>query len=220
MAVQTPIRDEKGTFDEVVARLGDIPLHRIRNVPPPGTATEEDVLYADAHLNRLCELVDGVLVEKAMGYQESRLAALLVQVLQNYMDNNDLGIVAGADGMLTLAPGLVRIPDVSVVLWANLPEGQMPLGPMPPVAPDIAIEVLSESNTAAEMRRKVQEYFDAGCRLAILIDPRLRTARRFLSPVTADTVSEIEALSLDPLLPGFSVILKPLFDKAARRKKT
>ena len=50
--------------------LGGIPLDRILFHPPPGTATEQDVIDQEAR-SRLCELVEGVLVEKAMGYLES-----------------------------------------------------------------------------------------------------------------------------------------------------
>ena len=65
------------TVAELLKRLGDIPPHRVRLIPTPGTATEKDVLEAEARHNRLCELVDGVLVEKTMGYEESLLAMLL-----------------------------------------------------------------------------------------------------------------------------------------------
>jgi hypothetical protein len=62
---------------DLVERLGGIPLDRIRMRPPPGTATEEDVLAAlEAPRKRICELIDGVLVEKAMGYSESVLILL------------------------------------------------------------------------------------------------------------------------------------------------
>jgi hypothetical protein len=54
------------TAADMQDRLGGIPLERIRMVPPPGTATEEDVLAVHDRTNRLCELVDGTLVEKAM----------------------------------------------------------------------------------------------------------------------------------------------------------
>src|SRR5688500_10959078 len=102
MSVQTPIRDECETLDAIVARLGDIPLSRIWTCPPPGTATESDVLHADEQLDRLCELVDGVLVEKPMGYMESKLAALIIMELGSHLNIHDLGDVAGADGMLKL----------------------------------------------------------------------------------------------------------------------
>ena len=74
--------------------------------------------------NRLCELVDGTLVEKAMGFEESRLAAELIHLVKSYLDRNDLGICVGADGMMRIAPGLVRIPDVSFVAWTRLPGRQ------------------------------------------------------------------------------------------------
>ena len=59
---------------ELVHRLGDIPLERIPAVPHPGSATEEDVFRRPGGEKRLYELVDGVLVEKPMGYYESLLA--------------------------------------------------------------------------------------------------------------------------------------------------
>jgi Uma2 family endonuclease len=50
---------------------------------------------------------------------------------------------------------------------------------IPDLAPDLAVEVLSEGNTKAEMVRKVREYFEAGVRLVWLTDPKKRTAREF-----------------------------------------
>jgi len=62
------------TLADLRRRLGGIPLERIWFHPAPGTATEKDVIEAEERENRLCELVDGTLVEKAMGFEESRLA--------------------------------------------------------------------------------------------------------------------------------------------------
>lgn len=72
------------TLADLVHRLGDIPLHRIRMQPPPGTATEFDLVAAgDCREKRLCELVDGVLVEKDMGAFESFLAGIVIQCINN-----------------------------------------------------------------------------------------------------------------------------------------
>ena len=60
-----------GTFAELHARLGGVPLERIRAKPAPGTATEEDLLK---NTGPICELIDGVLVEKPVGNRESALA--------------------------------------------------------------------------------------------------------------------------------------------------
>src|SRR4051812_6165097 len=83
---------------ELVEQLGDIPLERNRLRPAPGTATETDVIAAlDGPRKRLCELVDGVLVEKPMGTPEAILATILSHLLWDYLEENDLGVVAGAD---------------------------------------------------------------------------------------------------------------------------
>ena len=83
------------TFAEVWERLGNVPLNRIRMFPLPGTATVADVeRLCNREPKCLCELVDGVLVEKAFGHFESRLAARLIQLLGGFLDDHDLGIVA------------------------------------------------------------------------------------------------------------------------------
>ena len=62
------------TLADLLKRLGDIPMVRIRMRPAPGTATADDVLrLCAAEPKRLCELVDGVLVEKPIGHLEARL---------------------------------------------------------------------------------------------------------------------------------------------------
>src|SRR5437763_13989955 len=81
------------TLAEVVEHLGSIPLERIPSVPAPGTATEADVFRRPGGEKRLYELVDGILVEKAMGYYESLLAMILGYFLRRYLEEHDLGIV-------------------------------------------------------------------------------------------------------------------------------
>src|SRR5688572_23888213 len=105
------------TLADLLHELGDVPLERIRLRPAPGTATEKDVIEAEAQ-DLLCELVDGVLVEKPMGLLESGLAGMLVYFIQDFrLRNNDLGTTGGEAGTLRLAEGLVRIPDVSFIRW-------------------------------------------------------------------------------------------------------
>src|SRR5438105_2272640 len=84
---RSPIIDDPDeSLVELVARLGNVPLHRILQLPPPGTATEADVLKAAAKpRKRLCELIDGVLVEKAMGFPESILASEIGYRLKHHV---------------------------------------------------------------------------------------------------------------------------------------
>ena len=64
------------TMGDLLKRLGNIPAERVRLHPSPGTATEKDVLDVLDRENRPCELVEGTLVEKAMGYEESEMACI------------------------------------------------------------------------------------------------------------------------------------------------
>ena len=72
------------TMADLLEQLGDIVPSRVRLHPAPGEATEDDLLYLHDHEDRLFELVEGTLVEKAMGYLESMLAAVLVQHLPTF----------------------------------------------------------------------------------------------------------------------------------------
>jgi Uma2 family endonuclease len=202
---------------DLLERLGGIPPQRIRMHPPPGTATVADVAAIDKHEEPLCELVDGVLVEKGMGIHESLLAMVLGTRLRLFVDPRNLGLVTGPDCMLQLFPGLVRIPDVAFASWSRLPGGNVPDDPVPPIAPDLAVEVLSRSNTPAEMNRKLREYFEAGVRLVWLVDPRRRTVSVYTSFDALTVLSERQTLTGGDVLPGFKLPLKKLFAELDRR---
>jgi Uma2 family endonuclease len=199
------------TVSDLLYQLGDVPAARVRLQPTPGTASEVDVVDVYDHEHRLCELVDGVLVEKAMGYYESYLAAMLIRLIGNFVVEHDLGIVAGADGMMRLAPGLVRIPDVSLVLWEKLPGRRVPRQPIPDLVPDFVVEVLSEGNTPREMTRKLDEYFLRGVRLVWLVDPVQESIEVYTSRHQSMVLDKAATADGGAVLPGFTLPLHTLF---------
>lgn len=201
------------TIGDLLDRLGGIPAERVRYFPLPGTATEQDVIDIEARENRLCELVEGVLVEKPMGFNESYLAVLLATLLNEFVLPRDLGIVTGEGGMMRLFAGLVRIPAVAFVSTARLPDGKLPDKPIPSLAPDLAIEVLSESNTKKEMQQKRGEYFNAGVQLVWIVDHRPRTITVYTPSAEPIILHEGEKLDGGSVLPGFSLDLTLLFAK-------
>jgi Uma2 family endonuclease len=162
------------TVADLLHSLGDIPPRRILWNPRPGTATEKDVTSERERTRRLCELVDGTLVEKAMAYRDSFIAGFILHRFHVFNQGRNLGIPTGADGMVRLFPGLVRIPDVAFALWRNVPGGRMPTDPIPHLIPNLVVEVLSEGNTSAEMERKRDEYLKAGAELIWMVDPEPR----------------------------------------------
>ncbi len=192
--------------------LGDVPLERIVMDPPPGTATEQDLIIFVERDKRLCELINGTLVEKPVTFYESFVATRLSTLLSNHAMPRRLGIVLGADAMMRLVPGQVRLPDVSFVSIQRLPGGQVPREPIPSIAPDLAVEVLSPSNTRAEMRQKLAEYFESGTRLVWLIDPPSKTVAVYEGAVApARTLSESDTLDGGTVLPGFTLVIAELF---------
>jgi Uma2 family endonuclease len=205
--------DEPGTLADLVRELGDVPLSRICRNPPPGKATERHLLrFLHAADKRLYELVDGTLVEKPMGYKESSLAAVLIGRLVVWnAAAGDVGNIAGADGTVRLLGRQVRMPDVSFTRWDRLPGGRLPAEAIPDFAADLAVEVLSASNTPAEIARKLGEYFACGAKLVWVIDPAARTVRAYTGPADVTPFAASDALDGGGVLPGFRLPLAELF---------
>jgi Uma2 family endonuclease len=210
------------TVADLLEKLGGVPPERVRLQPLPGTATEEDLIAIQDRENRNCELIDGTLVEKPLGYLESSLAAWIIILLGDYIRQHDIGTIAGEAGGTRLMPGLVRIPDVSFVSYDRLPDRTALSEPILGLAPDLAVEVLSPSNTKREMDLKVREYFLAGVRLVWLVDPIKRTVRAYTAPDQSVRLTEGQALDGGDVLPGLRLPLREVFartPKARPRKR-
>lgn len=212
----TAVVTEIETVADLLRELG-VDASRIRMHPAPGTATEKDVIAVHAQSKRSCELVDGVLVEKVMGYYEARLAYILGYFLEVFLTHHNCGIAVGADGFLRLGLVLVRIPDLSFTRWERLPNGQIPREPIPSLVPNLAVEVLSVSNTRTEMERKRREYFNAGVELVWQIDPDDRTFEIFTSPDDSVVIGEDGVVDGGSVLPGFQLSVREFFARADRR---
>ncbi|HEY8751678.1 MAG TPA: Uma2 family endonuclease [Tepidisphaeraceae bacterium] len=212
----SPLQEKTQTVQDLLNALGNIPPERIRIHPAPGTAVEQDVIDAEARENRLFELVDATLVEKAMGYHESLLAMIVGSILLAFVEENRLGTVTGSDGALRLFPGLVRIPDVAFVSFTRMPGQRVPNDAIPSMIPDLAVEVLSKTNTPGEMRRKRIEYFETGVRLVWLFDLVGRFADVYTAPEQVTRVEADGVLSGGEVLPGLTISMSELFARFDR----
>jgi len=199
------------TVADFFLRFGALPIDRIVRDPAPGTATVNDVVRLDDHDDRLCELFDGTLVEKTVGVYESFLACQLIAILNSFVIENKLGIVVGEGGMMQISPEQVRIPDVAFISWEDLKGSGFPDDPVPHMSPTLAVEVISKSNTAKEMERKLGEYFEAGTQLVWYVYPLERQVKAYTSPTDVATFSEFETLTGGELLSGLTIDLKAFF---------
>ncbi len=216
MATETLSPPVKRTVADLVSELGDIPLERIRLNPPFGTATEEDLIQNnDVERKVRCELIDGILVEKAtVSYLENRLAAVLTCYLHLFLTQTRLGAVFTEGALYKLVDGNFRLPDVTVCLKDKYPTGKVDRIPYAEFPPDLAVEVLSKSNTPKEISRKLRQLFASGTRLIWVVDPVKRSVAVYTSANDTQVLTEQDTLTGGDLLPGFELSIAEWFRQA------
>jgi Uma2 family endonuclease len=200
----------KDSIAGLLDQLGGIPAERVLRYPHPGTATEADFLSFNERHDGLYELIDATLVEKGMGIRESLVAVTIASILRNFVSPRRLGFVLGADGMFRLVRDQLREPDVAFVSFATWPNG-IPRTPISDLAPDLAVEVLSESNTPREMERKRRELFASGTKLVWVVDPEARVVDVYTAVENPTRLLPNQMLDGGSVLPGFAVRVGDFF---------
>ena len=153
------------------------------------------------------ELVEGELVEIAPEMLLHNLVRdkVLVALLE-YVDRRRRGTVIGMQHF-HLSGDTVRRPDVSFVQAGR----ELPLDKLPEGAPDLAVEVVSPTNTPREIDQRISDYFAAGCQRVWVAYPEDREVYiHGLAGVTRRCADEL--LEDAELLPGFSVKVSSLFE--------
>ena len=205
-----PPQEVYPTFARLLEQLGDVPSDRIYLCPPPGTATEGDLIAANAPKDRRCELVDGTLVHKAAGFYAGALQAQLAAPLVTAAVDRKRGIVV-CGAAFRCRPGTVRLPDVAFVSWDRMPNG-IPREEISGLVPDFIIDTHRLGNTSAEMARRRRDYFAAGVPLVWSIFPAERTLTAYTGPDTLVSLSPDNPATVGDLIPGYSLTLRPLLD--------
>lgn len=141
------------------------------------------------------------------GKIELKLGAILVQFLQAHKLGEAYSGEVGF--MLKRNPDMMRAPDLAFVSYQRLP--QAPDGFIP-LAPDLAVEIVSPSDTAREVQAKVIEYLDAGTRLIWIVDPATRTITVYSSLSEIRQLNGNDTLDGGDTLPGFAVIVESIFE--------
>lgn len=208
-ARQAPNNSRRGTLADLLSRLGNVPLDRVLLTPAPGTATVEDAIR-----HPMCELLEGTLVEKAMSYFESRLAMILVWALETFLEQHPFGYVVGPDAQTYVADNKIRIPDVSFVRWERTANHEVSNEPIGCLVPDLAVEVLSPSNTTSEIEAKRKELFAGGTRLMWVLDPVAETVEVFTGPSSRRVLDANESLDGGDVIPGFQLSIREWLDRA------
>ena len=159
------------------------------------------------------ELVKGELITMApAGAEHGAIGSRTCRRISSFVEANDLGVVFNADTgfIISTDPDTVRAPDVSFVRKERIPADGIPRGFFQG-APDIAVEVISPSDSYTEVAEKVAQLLDAGTMLVVLIDPRTRTITLRHQSGETTTLTEADTLTLGDVLPGFECAVGDLF---------
>ena len=157
------------------------------------------------------ELVRGAIVEMPPpSFEHGDYVFAFGTLLRTHVVARKLGKVAGGDAGFQLTPDTVRGPDVAFVEQSRL-DGRGKGQGYFPGAPDLAVEVISPSERAAEIEEKIDDYLAAGCPLVVILNPKRRTATLHRPGVDPHVVHEPEPLDLSPVVDGFRCTLAELY---------
>jgi Uma2 family endonuclease len=175
----------------------------------PITIEEFDrIIMRPENINRNFELIAGAIVEKMVSNpRSSAIGALMVGFLSAHVRQGGLGRVTGADGGYVVGDEKY-IPDAAYISKAR--QEKCPTEAYNPLAPDLAVEVLSPSNDDDEMRIKIANYLAAGTVLWV-IDPDRERVEIYVSGQPPKILSVNDTLDGETLLPGFKLAVKELF---------
>ncbi|NWF69882.1 MAG: Uma2 family endonuclease [Chloroflexi bacterium] len=169
----------------------------------------EQLLQLPENQERLLELINGEVVEKATTEEHGIPITELIFFLRAFLEKTGLGgmVLSNVHYRAPHDDQNVRLPDVSYIG----PRDRDPVsrGAAPEI-PDLCVEVKSPSNSYKQLREKARFYLANGARLIWLIIPQRRQVEVY-APDFEDVLDETQTLSGRAVLPGFELPVCALF---------
>ncbi len=174
--------------------------------------TADDLLHLPDDGNHY-ELIRGELIKMSPPAEPHGVLRVAIGALiWNHVRANRLGRVYGAETgfVISTDPDTVLAPDAAFVSTERAKPLSQKFGP---VAPDLAVEVISPSNTAKELNEKISLYFQAGTQQVWIIYPQTQTIYVYTSVTTVKILTRTDTLDAGNVLPGFKLPLEELFSE-------
>ena len=162
--------------------------------------------------DELCEVIDGVRKVKKTGFLASIIASELGRRLGNFAEDHRLGLVI-LETIYKFSDAATRRPDISLVSFEQLAKvADLRLDPAEPeLAPKLAVEVISPTNTAAAVEAKILKYFAAGVEAVWVVHPTTQRIYVYESPTACKILGIGDVLEGGKVLPGFSMPVAEVF---------
>ena len=161
------------------------------------------------------ELIDGYLAQKMSPYERHGYAQRIVaSVLGDWADAKGRGRVATEWDYDLTPPGERTnrlVPDVAYLSYERISYEDDEAAQVPTVAPNVAVEILSEGQTLANSRRRIEIFLKCGAELVVLVDPRAEEGWLIDSNATRHLTRD-DAIE-HSALPEFTLPLKRCFEK-------
>ncbi len=185
--------------------------------------------FADSIYARGFELVDGIVVPRntsprtffkeinqmSTGTLHGIVTSRLTAYLTIYVIDNDLGETCAAETGFRLTPNTVRGADLAFIRKEKLEIFGIPINFFP-TAPDLAVEVISPSNTYDEIQDKIEKYFAGGTKLIWIVDPKRHKIFVHRPNNTVSLLSETDFLEGEDVIPNFHLPLEKIFGKLSQ----
>jgi len=174
--------------------------------------TAEELLHVpDDGMRR--ELLAGVVrVMEPAGFGHGRVAATIGRLLSTHVHAHGVGVALAAETGFVLAtdPDTVRAPDAAFVRRERI-EALGDTLKFWPEAPDLAVEVISPSDSFSDVERKALQWLAAGTRLVLVADPVRRTITAYRGPGDIRIHDESETVDASAAVPGWSLSVADAF---------
>lgn len=158
--------------------------------------------------DRLFELIYGEIVEKMASFEPSQIAAEILFRLRLWLETHPFGRISGADGSYILSDEHEFMPDVGYISRERMPE--IPARQVL-MAPDLAVEVKSPTDSIRGLRDKANIYLAHGTRLVWLVFPETRRVEVYTPDGEIQDVGIDGTLSGGEVLPDFALEVRRLF---------
>jgi Uma2 family endonuclease len=176
---------------------------------------EEYLVFANLPENdgKYFELNNGEIIEMTPpATTHNYIVTRLVYLIYGFVEDNDLGFVFGDNNGYALSQWRLVIPDVSFVQKGKL---DFPLPQIIPFAPDLAIEVISPSNTHREIANKIEDYLNYGTQMVWVVYPEDTVIDVIRSTGDGKTLKKRyginDTVSGEDVLPNFSLPVAKIF---------
>ena len=157
------------------------------------------------------ELDEGELIEMTRpAYKHNRVLMKLSGELYKFLEKNPIGEALNSENLYALNPNTRRATDIAIILGDRRQE--LRDAKVIPIIPEIAVEVLSPSETTRMIHRKLKQYFAAGVKEVWIVDPESREVEIWTGPSLPEPVLAEAGTLTSKLLPGFELPLQKLFD--------